>query len=144
MSARCLTCGETLLGAVNRCWKCGAEAHVSATIVEKQPDNSPFAPVDRSAEATATDHEHLSFVQGSAYASLSIGLFALLLSWSLPYAVVPGIIGLGCGIWSFSQRRNRVAAVGILICLLAIYWSGILTYRTMLDWHELNYPTDAF
>jgi hypothetical protein len=48
MSARCAKCGEELLGAVNRCWKCGQTFALRPEMDGRPPVRSPLPPTDPS------------------------------------------------------------------------------------------------
>ncbi len=54
MKARCANCGEELLGAVNRCWRCGTEV-ATATVEADLPPIRQIPPI-RSAPVAAIGH----------------------------------------------------------------------------------------
>lgn len=64
MTVRCSKCGEELLGAVNRCWKCGQMFALRPEIDGRPPVRSPAAPAQEPIPAIIVD----SAVPGAAAA----------------------------------------------------------------------------
>ena len=193
MSVRCSHCGEELLGAVNRCWKCGhafaaqpttdglppvrrvplAPEPVAATVAESggvatseaprsesadapiraelagapsadaaRPlrSGSPFSPhatpapvaaplpltqLPPSSYRRAVPQRPNIVAVGGAVGSISLGLFALVLSPFRAEAAIVALIGMAMGIWGLYSPRRAWALVGLLICCLAI---GLASY----------------
>jgi hypothetical protein len=195
MSVRCSHCGEELLGAVNRCWKCGhafaaqpttdglppvrrvpltqeplaatvaesggvatseappnesSDAPIRAELATAEPNaenarplrtGSPFSPLATPAPVTAaplplTQLPASSYRRkvpqrpnivavGGAVGSISLGLFALVLSPFRAEAAIVALIGMAMGIWGLYSPRRAWALVGLLICCLAI---GLASY----------------
>jgi len=154
MAIHCSKCGEELLGAVNRCWRCG-----QAFAVAPPPNEAPTASVaatgdqplveivdaergdayaytaeaggQRWSTAPRTTAELIDarkagmMAMGGTVTSLVLGILALVLASFWPPAAIIAIVGIGMGIWGLSSPRRNLALVGMLLCCLAI---GIGTY----------------
>jgi hypothetical protein len=149
MAIHCTKCGEELLGAVNRCWRCG-QSYVAAPLGSPAASDSPAAvpasPGDQSAAAIAipspwNESAHKSrrqttaeliearksshMAMGGTVTSLLLGVLATLLACFWPPAAIIAVIGIGMGIWGLSSPRRNLALLGMLLCCLAI---GIGTF----------------
>jgi hypothetical protein len=143
MSAvKCSKCGEELLGAVNRCWRCG-QAFVAPTengVVPpegNQPievdvvgqSTSPVAvdfaagqrPAPRLTTAELIDARRAGMMaMGGTVTSLVLGVFSAILALFWPPAALVAVLGLAMGLWGLSSPRRNLALVGMLLCCLAI------------------------
>src|SRR5262245_6556603 len=136
MAVHCSKCGEELLGAVNRCWKCGqtvassspfaAEKAIDAVVVDQPPDSGagpfpapvamPLAPIGapvygqprRVTTAELIEARKASMMaMGGTVASLVLGFTGAALAYWWPMATIIAVLGLVMGIWGLqSQKRN--------------------------------------
>jgi hypothetical protein len=196
MAVRCTRCGEELLGAVNRCWKCGqqfqvrptvdglppvrAEVVAAATAVGSLPagealearvlddatDQSAAPPLVATAPIAvlvapaqplpphplATPRPPRPRVvsqptniaaEGGAYAALLLGLFGLLLSWSLFYGALVALVGLLAGIWGIYSPRRNLALVGMLLCAIGMGLGTFTGVRQLNLYLTRNAPIEA-
>jgi hypothetical protein len=143
MVTRCPHCREELLGAVNRCWKCGQSiddtvAGSAAVVIPDDPDQ-PLDAVVMNAGSSAQGmacpqrvRQHTGTSQqidarragqmamGGTVASLVLGVFAVFISLVWPPAALIGVLGLGMGLWGLYSPRRGWALVGMLLCCLAV------------------------
>ena len=143
MSVRCSKCGEELLGAVNRCWRCGQTlalqpeadgrppVRVSAAGGQSEPLLTSVAGALSSAAAptgprrpqsgnVAESRRASMMAMGGTVASIVLGIFAGLLALLWPPAALIAVLGLAMGIWGLRSPRRNLALVGMLLCCLAI------------------------
>lgn len=143
MPVHCSKCGELLLGAVNRCWKCGqtlalhpeadGRPPVRANAASGQPTAPPAAGAGALSPAAApagprrpqsgnvAEARRASMMaMGGTVASLVLGIFAGLLALLWPPAALIAVLGLAMGIWGLRSPRRNLALVGMLLCCLAI------------------------
>jgi hypothetical protein len=143
VAVHCSKCGEELLGAVNRCWRCGQtyaispntpasspgtsnEQPLGAVVVENPGTELTYKAARRQTTAELIDARKAGMMaMGGTVTSLVLGLLATLLALVWPPAAIIAIIGLGMGIWGLSSPRRNLALVGMLLCCLAI---GIGTF----------------
>jgi hypothetical protein len=154
VSIKCSKCGEELLGAVNRCWRCGQifaatpqqtgtevpsspadiadEQAIGAVLVgdaaSKGPALVPFAEkeIRRLTTAELIDARRAGLMaMGGTVTSLVLGIFASILATFWPPAALVAVLGLAMGLWGLSSPRRNLALLGMLLCSLAI---GIGTY----------------
>lgn len=186
MAVRCSRCGEELLGAVNRCWKCGQDFQVRPTVDGLPPVRAEVVAATAAA-ATATGGQALEArivddaaqtavvappqattplpphplatpapprpsvsraptnvaAEGGAYAALVLGLFGLVLSWSLFYGALVAFVGLLAGIWGIYSPRRNVALVGMLLCAVAMGWGSYTGVRQLMLYINRNAPLEA-
>lgn len=135
----CSKCGEELLGAVNRCWRCGKayavpppsaplsssdsgnEQVLAAAVVENPGTERTYKAARRQTTAELIDARKAGLMaMGGTVTSLVLGLLATVLAFFWPPAAIIAIIGLGMGIWGLSSPRRNLALVGMLLCCLAI------------------------
>ncbi|MCI0360255.1 MAG: hypothetical protein L0211_17395 [Planctomycetaceae bacterium] len=196
MAVRCTRCGEELLGAVNRCWKCGQEFRARPTVdglppvrdeivagaaatalpagealeaavlvesaseqpaVQTMPPPAPTAvlvapagPLPPHPLATpappqprVTSRPTNIAAEGGAYAALALGVFGLVLSWSLFYGALVALVGLLAGIWGIYSPRRNWALVGMLLCALAIGLGTFTGVRQLNLYLTRNAPIEA-
>ncbi len=140
MAVHCSKCGEELLGAVNRCWRCGqtyalsppnvplampagavGEQPVVAVVVENPGTEFVYKPPPRQTTAELIEARKAGLMaMGGTVTSLVLGVSGAVLALFWPPAAIIAIIGLGMGIWGLSSPRRNLALVGMLICCLAI------------------------
>jgi hypothetical protein len=144
VAIHCSKCGEELLGAVNRCWRCGQayavspsntpssppgpgnEQPLAAVVVDNPGTELAYKAVRRQTTAELIEARKAGLMaMGGTVTSLVLGLLATLLALFWPPAAIIAIIGLGMGIWGLSSPRRNLALVGMLLCCLAI---GIGTF----------------
>lgn len=137
---KCEKCGEELLGAVNRCWRCGTKVELDAQAALHPPTEEPgediviaalAVPAARKEAATPSpvapispprpSHlRRLTAAQGGAIAALVLGLMSLVTSFYTGLAAIPAALGLGLGAWGLFSPRRGPAILGLLLCLLAL------------------------
>lgn len=144
MSVRCSKCGEELLGAVNRCWKCGQALALHPETDGRPPIRSPAAGGQEPLSARVlSDHAAAApeprvthrrqstsdqidarrasvMAMGGTVTAVVLGLFSGLLAIVWPPAAVIAVLGLVMGIWGLRSPRRNLALVGMLLCCLAI------------------------
>jgi hypothetical protein len=139
VAVHCSKCGEELLGAVNRCWRCGQayavpppntppsssgsgnELVLAAAVVEHPGTERTYKAARRQTTAELIDARKAGLMaMGGTVTSLVLGLLATLLAFFWPPAAIIAVIGLGMGIWGLSSPRRNLALVGMLLCCLAI------------------------
>lgn len=81
--------------------------------------------------------------EGGAYAALLLGLFGLVLSWSLFYGALVAFVGLLAGIWGIYSPRRNVALVGMLLCAIAMGWGTFTGVRQFTLYYQRNAPIDV-
>ena len=193
MAVRCSRCGEELLGAVNRCWKCGlafqvrptveglppvrAEVVAAAAAVAAMPAGQAVearvledaAPIETAATPIAAPPVPLPShalplhplatpppprpsvsraptniaAEGGAYAALALGLFGLVLSWSLFYGALVALVGLLAGIWGIYSPRRNVALIGMLLCAVAMGLGTFTGVRQLNRYLTRNAPIET-
>jgi hypothetical protein len=188
MTVRCSRCGEELMGAVNRCWKCGQAFQVRPTVDGLPPVRSDVVaaataaatlPAGQAVEAHVLDdaapgesgqalraapiappppHPLTTplpprprvtkaptniAAEGGAYAALLLGLFGLLLSWSLFYGALVALVGLLAGIWGIYSPRRNVALIGMLLCAVAMGLGTFTGVRQLNRYLSRNAPIEA-
>jgi len=197
MTVRCTRCGEELLGAVNRCWKCGQQFQVRPTVdglppvraevvaaaaavaslptgealearvlddAAGEPSSAPTlaasAPVavlvappppmpphplatPRPPQPRVVSRPTNIAAEGGAYAALALGLFGLLLSWSLFYGALVAFVGLLAGIWGIYSPRRNVALVGMLLCAVGMGLGTFTGVRQLNRYLTRNAPIEA-
>src|SRR5687767_8610293 len=135
MSVKCSKCGEELLGAVNRCWKCGhmvvrgPDEPLAAIVLDEvasaalpQPSTSPF----RAPPVTITTGERIDAqraaltAMGGTVGALILGLFALPIACFRVEGAFIALLGFALGIWGLYSPRRRLALLALLLCSLAI------------------------
>ena len=146
MPVHCATCGEELLGSVNRCWKCGNQFEALAEdglppIIrapvpsDTQPveDDVPVAdvvedftvPKATAAETTKLVSSRQGLRLGFAVSSIVIGGFSLLASFFTPFAAIGAAIGIALGVFALVGGNRAAAIAGIILCCLALTVSGV-------------------
>ncbi len=187
MTVRCSRCGEELMGAVNRCWKCGLAFQVRPTVDGLPPVRAEVVaaaaavatlPAGQAVEARVLDDVAASdsaqqltatsimppphplatplpprprvsraptniAAEGGAYAALVLGLFGLLLSWSLFYGALVALVGLLAGIWGIYSPRRNVALIGMLLCAVAMGLGTFTGVRQLNRYLTRNAPIEA-
>jgi len=124
---KCEKCGEELLGAVNRCWRCGTrlepgEDVVMAALVQApaRKEAVPPSPATPISQPRPSHLRRLTAAQGGAVAALVLGLMSVVASFYTELAGVPAALGLGLGAWGLFSPRRGPAILGLLLCLLAL------------------------
>jgi hypothetical protein len=139
VAVHCAKCGEELLGAVNRCWRCGqayavsppsappaslpavGEQPVAAVVVENPGNEFAYKPPPRATTAELIEARKAGLMaMGGTVTSLVLGVSGAVLALFWPPAAIIAIIGLGMGIWGLSSPKRNLALVGMLLCCLAI------------------------
>jgi hypothetical protein len=148
VAMKCSKCGEEMLGAVNRCWRCGqmfaaappqtraATMPVAAILAEQLSEpvdaNHPALETQPIGWTHQTPHPRLTTAElidarragmmamGGTVTSLVLGLFATVLAIFWPPAAIVAVLGLAMGLWGLSSPRRNLALVGMLFCCLAI------------------------
>ncbi len=187
MTVRCSRCGEELLGAVNRCWKCGQAFQARPTVDGLPPVRAEVVaaaavaslPAGQAVEARVLDNSLSGAptailvalpaaplpshplatppaprpgvsraptnvaAEGGAYAALALGLFGLVLSWSLFYGALVALVGLLAGIWGIYSPRRNVALIGMLLCAVAMGLGTFTGVRQLNLYLTRNAPIDA-
>ena len=188
MTVRCSRCGEELMGAVNRCWKCGQAFQVRPTVDGLPPVRADVVaaaaavainPAGQAVEACVLDDAAVGesgqaptaapkaplpphalttpqpprpsvsraptniAAEGGAYAALLLGLFGLLLSWSLFYGALVALVGLLAGIWGIYSPRRNVALIGMLLCAVAMGLGTFTGVRQLNRYLTRNAPIEA-
>jgi len=145
---KCSKCGEELLGAVNRCWRCGQVFAAPSDSVGSDP--SPIiAPEGQPTSAAVTSTAALAFqssshsagqkpirrlttaelidarragmmAMGGTVTSLVRCSVAVILALFWPPAALVAVVGLAMGLWGLSSPRRNLALIGMLLCCLAI------------------------
>ena len=150
MPAKCSKCGEELLGAVNRCWKCGQkfavhaetggqppvrveqlptnpDEAVDAVVIDEKTAAMPFAaaPAPLSTSERIDAKRQSLMAMGGTVGSLVLAVFALALAAFRFEAALIAALGLAMGIWGLYSPRRRLALIAMLLCWLGI---GLGTY----------------
>lgn len=135
----CQNCDEELVGAVNRCWKCGRLIDVEL-LVDKPPvrrspvqlyqssDEDPPSPTASLAGlalllriqswiAQMSDPRRYQF----AVASVACGGFACLVGLFNGWAVLFGIVAIGLGVLGMGSQRRDLATMGLVLAVMAIF-----------------------
>ena len=140
MTVKCEKCGEELLGAVNRCWRCGTKVELSGSASPPPPmadagedvvvaelaqplprtDARPRPPGTPVFRTRPSNPRHLSAAQGGAIAALVLGLMTTVASFYTALAAIPAALGLALGAWGLFSPRRGPAILGLLLCLLAL------------------------
>lgn len=138
MIRACDSCGEELIGAVNRCWKCGATAtivaktkippirrapvqlRVKATVYEATPEPRqvqamllPFAISDQTGYRLAQ--------AGVATGVIGCLFGAATFIVSPLWPIVFGFAGIGLGLNGMQAKRSDVAILGLSLSVIAIF-----------------------
>ena len=132
MRTICSQCGEELIGAVNRCWKCGTS--VSTAVQPAKPpvrrppvtmpgvQSAAMAADPPSARASILD---LNFGPRThalcARASIWGGAVGCLMGLRTVWCCVPALCGLLLGVVGMRARRRDLAATGLVISVLALF-----------------------
>ena len=155
MSVRCAKCGEELLGAVNRCWRCGevvlsAPPPVRAIVVEPEVIAVPAAsagtenaetPIRIGSPFSAADDAppirrplaqprsiQRTWALGGGIGSLLLGLISIVATWYIPYGpLFTSTLGLLLGIWGLYAERRGPAVIGLFLCCISLAISGFFT-----------------
>ena len=141
-SSVCGTCGESLVGEVNVCWKCGER--VVPQFEEKQ--GSPFGP-GASPRAIPSSHRGVDAAIESATATAAclIGVLCLPFAHWMPVTVVPATIGAALAVWALSSGQcNRRAILAILICSVSLWWAGPEAMQLFSYWYQDMFGGTAF
>ena len=145
MAVHCTKCGEELLGAVNRCWKCGQTFEVRPPVPEEPPVEAtavdapamplvPVAPPAYVSMRPPTTGELIEarragmMAMGGTVASLVLGIFAAAVAFVWPLASLIAVLGLIMGIWGLQSPKRNLALIGMLLCCLSI---GVGTYSAV-------------
>lgn len=149
MSHKCKNCGETHLGDVNRCWKCGVEIVVtSEPLAEDSADHSPFSAVTvvagNDVAQAQSRRNSLSIADGLTAAALILGVSSYLASGITGWTVAPALTGLVCGLFAFQHRRNWLVILAILICCLAVFSAGWTAYDSLVELYQREFAVDSF
>lgn len=138
MAVYCSHCREELIGAVNRCWRCGQPIKADSfegTLppVRRVPDESDpkssspetlpvsTGPVMRPSRPPSV-RSH--FADSCAAASLVVGLLSCLSALLTVWAIVPAALGIGLGVAGLRGTWTRQALMGILLSSLALCGSA--------------------
>ncbi len=161
MAVICGHCGEELLGAVNRCWRCGhsfsaipdqgglppvrrppqkedGDGPVAATLTEGEvtptPRRSPDSPFMSPLKRTLRSSRN-AIHECSSPSAVILGGFALLTSiWTL-WSSVPAILGFLLGLLGLRSPRPLTAVLGLLLCCLALS-GGLIRSIVLYDAYQ--------
>src|SRR5262245_6604274 len=81
--------------------------------------------------------------EGGAYAALILGVFGLVLSWSLFYGALVALVGLLAGVWGIYSPRRNWALVGMLLCAVAMGLGTFTGVRQLNLYLTRNAPIEA-
>jgi len=168
MPVRCSNCGEELMGAVNRCWRCGRQfvAHSGPAdvppvriapvegVVETEPGTSDepipaqlaeppvrtTPPASSPAAAAASTGNR--FVDAAAVASLVVGLVSLIPAFFSPWMLPVSFAGVALGVLGLHSFRRAPALAGIVLCLIAVTASGFRAAVSLYAWQFGYNPFD--
>ena len=161
MAVFCSKCGEELLGAVNRCWRCGhvfdavpeegglppvrrpatAPNDLGAPLVvaEIVPPGGTCAPIPSGGARRPAAEEPLGGTEvpsigrdAAAVTALTLGIISLPTSLFTCWSLVPAIVGLVLGIQGLRRTRRRTALIGLVLCCIALSFGLI---RSVVHWH---------
>jgi hypothetical protein len=170
MRKTCDHCGEELLGAVNRCWRCGQETdrtHVAApsdatasstkaetpdslirqplavTSTGRQPHlRNPHGPRAAAPGAAASGAGHWDGSAISAWVGFVLSLLALL---ALNYL---SLVSLGLALMAFAMTLwgvwGRFRGLAMLALLLTWGAFSVAGYQLASDWYEWRYGVRPF
>ena len=128
-----------MLGAVNRCWKCGlavaalpAEEPLDAILLEEGATafaplktGSPFAAVPMATGERIDAQRAALTAMGGTVGAMILGLFALPVAYFRFEGALIALLGFVLGVWGLYSPRRRWALVALLLCCLAI---GLASY----------------
>jgi hypothetical protein len=143
MTVRCSQCGEQLMGAVNRCWRCGQafstrDQPLDAVVLEDRTDGAtlpevtppaatgPPTAVPRQRPVPPTTAELIDarrtgqMAIGGAVGSFVLGLFGIVVALFRFEGALIALLGLVLGIWGLYSPRRNWSLVAMLLCCLAI------------------------
>jgi hypothetical protein len=154
MTVQCAKCGEELLGAVNRCWRCGTRIDVPAStgrfegpappalsaatgdagdeVVEAELVTGsgvatvrPAVPVPAPALPRPSRYPRWIAAQGGAIAALLLGLISFVAGFYTALAAIPAAVGVLMGIWGLFAPRRGPAVLGLVLCCIALAIASI-------------------
>ena len=161
MAVLCGKCGEELLGAVNRCWRCGqvfgalpdegglppvrrppTKQHaetppiIEAEIAPRRATHVPSPAVRASLHVDQNPHGSYEIPSlredAAAVTALTLGLISLPTSLLTCWSAIPATIGLALGILGLRRARRRSALIGLLLCCTAL---SFCLLRAVVHWH---------
>ena len=150
----CPQCGEAMIGAVNRCWRCG-HAVGTATVPPETPSARPSAPTvpetvtTRETPAAARPSPDRAPVRSAALAGLYGAWAAAAVAaaglWLAPLtAVAAATTAVGLALWGFASPRRgsaaAAAAVGLVILLAAICLAAVDGFVTIFGYGPFDPP----
>lgn len=118
----------------------GEAAFVEPVIVEEVTDEltlSPAAPVYSPAVAPKSRPQQQSALakppevlenlaaKGGAVGAIVLGTLALLGSFITSYAILNAVIGLLMGVWGLNSSHQRMAGVGMVLCLISAFFCAV-------------------
>jgi hypothetical protein len=133
MSVLCKTCGEELIGVVNRCWKCGTNIPISKHLTKPPIRRQPVELEDSQARrSTKTSSETIQpqtppwyhrerFLTIFAHAALWVGGVGCLIGLRSVWCFVPAVIGIPLGVLGMKATRRDLAATGLVLSVLALF-----------------------
>ena len=166
MPVTCAKCGEELLGSVNRCWQCGSEmlstpdaatappvrrrpaVPVSAVVAEDtggeviqarlaDDEAQPEPPVRPTIDSA---HRWPRF---AAWASVVLGLIALVGGFFSAWWLLAGVVGLAGGIWGMQSGHRTSAAWGMVLCCLGLAVTSSHLAYNLYRWQR-GVPVESF
>ena len=63
--------------------------------------------------------------KGGAVGAVVLGGLALLGSFISSYAVINAVIGLLMGLWGLNSSHQRMAGIGMLLCLISAFFCAV-------------------
>jgi hypothetical protein len=170
MSVSCGHCGEPLMGAVNRCWRCGHEFAQTAEDGRLPPVRRPGVglvdPADQPSVITretnsAADTDvmrpvifrlggwEVSGPEVCAYLSVVLGGIGSVAGWFTWLMVVPAVLGVGLGVLGLKSARREIATTGIILSCIGVLASAVNVAQTIYAGYLTrqlidDFPDEAF
>ncbi len=120
----------------------------SAEIVEAQEvgpagvEVSPEGFVYMTAPPIAGNLENMS-ANGGAIGSLVLGIWCVIGSFITNWSIINGLIGLLMGFWGLTSRKQRMAWIGITLCVIGIFMS-LVQVSELVNMYLKSVEEDAF
>jgi len=141
LTVTCDHCGEPLVGAVNRCWKCGTvqekveheaipPVRRTAVLVEYLvPDEQTQEPI--AAEVIENEPEglaskvlsRLAMFDSVGWSSLAAGLLALLVVCFYDFGVLLSVPAIVYSSWAIHREWSNLRATGLIVAVICTFGS---------------------
>jgi hypothetical protein len=144
MPIRCANCGEELLGAVNRCWRCGTNVPARSGVPDLPPqcatpaiepaESDPVIAGDHGRRMVSSDSRSPA-AAAAAVTALALGVLALVCCPFTVGAVPIALVGLPLGAFGLFSVRRGCAVTGMLLCCIALAIGG---FQAVVWWYQLR------